>query len=206
MNHLNKARHQIAMTALPMVAIATCLAFSAANFGIANIMKTSQDDGGTPDYVQPLNDAIDHLDVARAQIGDAIGKLESDDSIGAVEMKDLREVLASLVNTSYLTIDSLAADVLDKQGLAVAFKQLDTYVEDAIAALQWTRDDVIIDGTDGYLGHTALLSSAMITMSSYMTDVQVIIGAAWRDHNNEASFLIHNTPATGADAKRAARA
>ena len=190
MNHLNKARHQIAMTALPCISIVASLAASSALLGLANIMKASQDSDGAPDFREPLNDAIDHLNAMRAKIDIAVSLLESDDATGPIELKDLSDVLTGLIAINYLTVDSLVADHLDKQGLVTAFKNLYLLVEASIVMLMETRDNVIVDSTDSYLGHTALLSIAMTAMSSYQSDFHVIIGAAWREHNNDDSFVL----------------
>lgn len=191
MKHFKVAHHAIAATSIAAIVISLGLAATATGQAVNSIMLSTDKDK-TPNFGKLFTDAIENIDQARATIEQTFAEFRNDDG-GATEAKDVDHVIDKLVAGGYLRANSLVVDTVMKQGLDDAFSKLDLLADAAVAKLTWARDSIKVDDSDTYLGYTVPAQTAIDDMMSYARELQVVVSATWREHNQQPSFVISDS-------------
>lgn len=187
MKHFKVAHHAIAASSIATIAISLGLAATATGQAVNSIMLSTDKDK-TSNFDKLFTDAIENITQARTTIEQTFADFRKDG--GATEAKNVDHVIDELVAGGYVQPGSPAVATVMKQGLDAAFSKLDLLADTAVTKLTKARDSIKVDGSDSYLGYTVTAQTAMDDMMSYARELQVIISATWRDHNQMKSFVI----------------
>lgn len=201
MKHFKVAHHAIAASSIATIAISLGLAATATGQAVSSIMLSTDKDK-TSNFGKLFTDAIENITQARSTIEQTFADFRKDG--GATEAKNVDHVINGLVAGGYVQPNSPAVGTVMKQGLDSAFSKLDLLADAAVTKLTKARDSIKVDGSDTYLGYTVTVQTAIDDMMSYARELQVIISATWRDHNQMKSFVI--TDSMSAETKKAAAA
>jgi hypothetical protein len=188
MMHFTARRHAIVFGAMPAITAALLLAQSNASAAVAVVMQQSQAKQPELD-LQRFHNAIDHLNQTRQLISQAMSDIDSEDA-GPVEAKDIDRVIMTLIDNNYLAATSPIIDQLKTQDLGQVLDSLDQMVADVTGTIMWARDFISMDGTDSHLGHTELMQQKVTDLVKFGRNLNLIVAATWRDHNNQPSFVI----------------
>lgn len=198
MKHFNARRHAIAFGAMPTIAATLMFASSSISAAVGTLTQQSQANQSKFDQ-QGFHDAIDHLNQTRQLIGQVKTNIDSEDA-DPVEAKDIDRVITALIDNNYLDSTSPVIDMLKTQDLGQVLDSLDKQVEDVTGTIMYARDTISMDGTDSYLGYTVPMQQKVTDLISFGQDLQLIVAATWREHNNQPSFVI--TDLVPAEAKK----
>ncbi len=191
MKHLNVAHHGFAVASIAAIVISTNLAATSFDQATTEIMLKTTSEDKTSDHSTMLQAAVDNIATARKNIEQVFAKFRAEEN-DAVEAKDVDHVVAQLAENGYLSENSPVVDVVMKQGLDSAFSQLDILAGIATDKMAAAQTNIVVDGTDFYLGYTSPARMAVNDMKMFANDLQVIISATWRDHNKQPSFILYN--------------
>lgn len=189
MKHFKVAHHKIAVASIGAIVISLGLAATATGQAVNSIMLNNDK---TTDFGMLFTDAIDNIVQARTAVEQTFAEFRKDDG-GATEAKDVDHVIDSLVEAGYVQQDSQAVSLMLQKGLDAAFSRLDILADMAVDRLTSARDNMPVDNTDSYLGYTMPAQKAIDDMMQFARELQIIVSATWRDHNNQPSFVVATT-------------
>ncbi len=191
MKRFNANRHAIAFGAMPAITAALILAQSSASAAIAVVTQQSQANQSSFD-VQDFHDSIDHLNDMRTLVGQTKANIDREDT-KVVEAKDIDHVISALIGTGLIANTSPVIDLLKTQDLGQVLDSFAAMAEDVTGTIMWARDSMPADGTDSYLVQAKTVQQKMVDLVKFGQDLQMIIAATWRDHNNQQPFIVPDT-------------
>jgi hypothetical protein len=191
MKRFNPVSHAIVASSISAIAISISLAANSAGQAMTGVMQNAAN-GTSFDFNQLFTDAIDNVGQARAAIERTLTELQDKDD-GVIEAKDVDHVIAELVANDYLKTDSQAIAMILTQDIDAALSHLDDKASAVIDNITWARDSISVDNTDSYLGYTVPVQNSVDDMKSLAQDLQIIVSATWRDHNDQPSFVVATT-------------